>query len=65
MKFTVAHTNDETILAHIVFESWNKMKEEERQQKMRGEKTLIDKLYESLPKRVRQIGIRKGLQSNY
>ena len=56
---------DEMILAQMVFESWDEMEEEERQQKMRVGKSFIDRLYESLPKRVRQIVRRKGLHSNY
>lgn len=58
-------TPDEMILAQMIFESLDGMKEVEKEQMMKGEKTSIDKLYESLPKRVRQLVRRKGLYSNY
>lgn len=56
---------DEMILSQMIFESWEEMKEEERDQKRREVKTFVDKLYESMPKRVAQIIERRGKHSNY
>lgn len=53
------------ILAQIVFESWDEMKVEEREAEKNGDPTLVQKLYQSMPKRVKQIHERGGMHSDY
>lgn len=52
-------------LFQLVFESWNKMEEDERVKRENGEHTMADRLYFSVPKRIHQVRMRAGGRVDY